>query len=94
MRAGMPMKVDMWESEMEHKLYLNGQYLKTVDFPGFPPDVRQMFDLVESQKKWVRDYCWGEDLLIICFRRDGGRGLEGYWGYVDNKTEKRIRRLK
>ncbi len=78
---------------MQHKLYLNGQYLKTVDFKGFPPDINWMFDLTKGTK-YVRNYDWGEDLLIILFHGDGDHGLEGYYGTIDKKTEKKIRRLR
>ena len=78
---------------MDHKLYLNGQYLKTVDFWGFPPDVHWMFDLTKGTK-FVRKYDWAKDHLIIHFREEGDHGLEGYYGTIDKKTEKKIRRLK
>ncbi len=78
---------------MDHKLYLNGQYLKTVKFPGFPPGVHWMFDIGECEAKYVRSYCYEKDCITIFFHGVGVRGIEGYYGIIDKKTEKKIRRL-
>ena len=77
---------------MKHKLYLNGQYLKTVELvAGFPSDFHWMFDLGGHQTRYVRSYCCEEDFIIIRFHEEGDGGLEGYYGIIDKKTEKKIR---
>ncbi len=78
---------------MDHKLYLNGQYLKTVKFSGFPPEVHWMFDVGECETRYVRSYCCEKDFITILFHEVEIRGMEGYYGIIDKKTEKKIRRL-
>lgn len=76
---------------MEHKLYLNGQYLKTVDFPGFPPDVHWLFDLGGYSSLGSFGEAGG---VMILFYVEEEPGLEGYYGTVDKETEKKIRGLR
>ncbi len=76
---------------MKHKLYLNGQYLKTVELAGFPSSFHWMFDLGEYETRCVRNYCCEKDFFTILFHADGVRGIEGYYGTVNKKTEKKIR---
>ncbi len=64
---------------MQHKLYLNGQYLKTVELAGFCSNFYRVFD------------CEKVFITIFFFYEDGILGAGGYYGIVDKKTEKRIR---
>ena len=77
---------------MEHELYLNGQYLKTVEFPGFPLDVHWLFYLGDYRMRCVINYGQKGDYLKILFYREGDRELEGYYGTVSKEIEKKIRR--
>ena len=80
---------------MQYKLYLNGQYLKTVDFKGFPPDITWMFYIGKlNQRCIIRCDNWAEELVKIIFRGGALQGMGRYYGTVDKKTEKKIRRLK
>ncbi len=77
---------------MEHKLYLNGQYLKTVKFPGFPLGVYWLFYLGNYRMRCVIDYDREGGCLKILFYKEGDRELEGYYGIVSKEIEKKIRK--
>ena len=77
---------------MEHKLYLNGQYLKTVEFSGFLSGVYWLFYLGDYRMRCVINYGQEGGYLKIHFLREGDRGLVGYYGTVSKEIEKKIRR--
>ena len=75
---------------MEHKLYLNGRFLKTMEFPNDRSSVHCIFYTGDYKMRLVGDFSLEKDYIVVIFCRYSW-SEQGHYGTVDEKTEKKIR---